>query len=181
MQAIGFDPQEISAFIDKGAWLAAAALLIGLLARAAKSPRFFGGPFARVPRERRPYVIASLGLASGVLEALVRGVSWPRALAQGALSAGLAMLGHGLAGGVSPEKPAAPPAQGALPAPGPVVDTMLHDLPPGPRATEAAPATATPFTATWTTTGTPPLTVSVDGRSLQDLDFDDASRSGGPS
>lgn len=152
---------EMRALVDQGAWLAVAALLIALLARAAKEPRFFGGPLARIPRERRPYVIAALGLLSGVLEAAVRGVSWPRAIAQGALSAGLAMLGHGLAGGVSPETAPASPAKGTVPpVSAVVVETTIADLPPTPRVT--------PFTAT------PP----------QDLDFADdpkPSSSGGPS
>lgn len=162
--------QEIIDLIDKGAWLVAGALLIGLLAQAAKAPRFFGGPLARIPRERRVYVVAGLGVLSGVLEAVVRGVPWPRAIAQGVLSAGLAVLGHNLGGGISPAAAAAPPqAQGDLPAPssGPVVDTTLADVPSAPDTVVAAPP-VTPFTASW-----PPTT---------DFDFSrDPRPSGGTS
>lgn len=132
--------REITDLLDRGAWLAASALLIGLLAWAAKSPRFFGGPLARIPRERRVYVVAGLGVLSGVLEAVVRGVPWPRAIAQGVLSAGLAVLGHNMGGGISPAG-APPQAQGDIPVPaaGLVVDTTLADVPSAPDTVVAAP------------------------------------------
>ncbi len=152
--------QDLTDLIDKGAWLTAAALFIGLLARAAKEPWFFGGPFARVPRQHRWLVIAGLGLVSAVLEALVRGTSWPRAIAHGVLSAGAAMFGHAMLGGVSPERPAAPGESALSPealallkkfsAPPPVVPTTI--------TIDGAPFVVPPFAATQPSDVTP-LTV----------------------
>ena len=103
--------------VSRNTWPAVAVLVITLLARAAKEPAV-GSVFARVPREHRPRVIAVLGAISGALEAVVRGTPWGKALVYGLISAGLALLVHGVAGGVSPEKaPTAPSAKGELPRP----------------------------------------------------------------
>ena len=61
------------------AWLAVATLVIVAGLAAAKSPRV-GGVFARVPREQRPRIVLALGV----------------------VSAALAALGHGAAGGLAP-------------------------------------------------------------------------------
>ena len=84
------------------AWVPLAALTISVLLVAAKSPRI-GSIFARVPREHRPRVVLALGALSGVLDAVTRGTPWPEALVYGLLSAGLAALGHGVAGGLTAE------------------------------------------------------------------------------
>ena len=100
----------------RGAWLPLAAAIIGLLAYLAKQDRL-GGLFSRVPVRQRPRVIAALGVLAGVLDAVVRGTPWAQAVTNGLLSGGLAMLIHGVAGGVNPQQ-AAPAV--VLPAPGPV-------------------------------------------------------------
>ena len=99
----------------RGAWLPLAAAVIGLLAFLAKQDRL-GGLFSRVPVRQRPRVIAALGVLAGILDAVVRGTPWAQAITNGLLSGGLAMLVHGVGGGVNPQ--AAPAV--VLPAPGPV-------------------------------------------------------------
>jgi hypothetical protein len=83
------------------AWLAVATLVIAAGLAAAKSPAV-GSVFARVPREQRPRIVLALGVVSGVLDAITRGTPWPEALAYGVVSAALAALGHGAAGGLAP-------------------------------------------------------------------------------
>lgn len=87
-------------------WPALAAVLIALLARAAKSPSV-GSPLARIPVRYRPHVIASLGVLSGILNAVLAGTPWSYAIPAGLVSAAVAILAHGLAGGVNPD-PLAP-------------------------------------------------------------------------
>lgn len=99
----------------RGAWLPLAAAIIGLLAFLAKQERL-GGLFSRVPVQQRPRVIAALGVLAGILDAVVRGTPWPQAVTNGLLSGGLAMLVHGVGGGVNPQ----PAPAVVLPAPGPV-------------------------------------------------------------
>ena len=114
--------EQILDLAHRGAWLALAAALIGLLAFAAKQDRL-GGLFAKVPVRQRPRVIAALGVLAGILDAVVRGTPWAQAVTNGSRSGGLAMLVHGVAGGVNPQ--VAPAV--VLPAPGPVVDTVIAD------------------------------------------------------
>jgi hypothetical protein len=87
--------------IRSHAWLAVATLVIAAGLAAAKSPKV-GSLFARVPREQRPRVVLALGLLSGILDAVTRGTPWPEALVYGVISAALAALGHGAAGGLAP-------------------------------------------------------------------------------
>jgi hypothetical protein len=115
--------EQLLDLAHRGAWLALAAAVIGLLALAAKQDRL-GGLFSKVPVRQRPRVIAALGVLAGILDAVVRGTPWAEAITSGILSGGLAMLVHGVAGGVNPQ--VAPAV--VLPAPGPVVDTVIADL-----------------------------------------------------
>jgi hypothetical protein len=135
--------EQILDLIHRHAWVALAALVIGLFALALKSPAI-GSPLARIPREQRPRLILLAGVASGVLQAVVAGTPWIDALVGGLVSAGVAVLGHGVAGGLSPL--AAPTVQ-VLPSAGPVVETEIVPV-------------------------VPPLTPSIPEVLLQDLDFD---------
>lgn len=120
--------EQLSSLIDRAAWPAVAALVIGLLARAAKEPAV-GSLFARIPRQHRPRVVLALGVLAGILDAVVRGTSWPTAIVSGLVSGAVAIAGHGALGGVSPEPT---PVKGELPVADSVVD---------------APPRVTPFTA----------------------------------
>lgn len=110
--------------LSRRAWPAVAAAVILLLARAAKAPAI-GSPFARVPVRYRPHVVLVLGVLSGALEAVVRGVPLGDALLAGALSAACAVLLHGVAGGVNPQpiptEPPPPAVSGERPVEAPPV------------------------------------------------------------
>lgn len=101
---------------DGGAWTALAALAVALIARAAKENRL-GAVFSRVPVHHRPRVVAALGILAGILEAVVRGVPWVRAIVGGVVTGGLAMWVHGVAGGVSPKPELLAPGQIRVTAP----------------------------------------------------------------
>ncbi len=136
--------QRILDLARQHAWWALAALLIGLLAMAAKRPQFFGGPLSRVPVQHRAKVVAALGVLSGVADAIVRGTPVTDAVAHGLLSAAAAVFVHGLLGGVKPTA-AAGEAQGALPANSEAAPP-IQGLP-GPDTLPAPPPPVTPFTA----------------------------------
>lgn len=140
-------PSALFDLLSRHAWIAAAALVIGLLLRAAKEPTV-GSIFARVPRQHRPRVVLALGVLSGVLDAGVRGTSWPVAILFGLCSGALAMAGHGALGGVSP----APQTQGELP----ISATGLPVPPAAPSGTLVVPPDLTPAPAT-TPTGEAPV------------------------
>ncbi len=130
---------QVLDLVDKGAWLALAAAVIGLLARAAKEDRL-GGLFARVPVQQRPRVIAALGMLAGILDAVVRGTPWPNAIVGGVLTGALAMWAHGVAGGVNPRPAPASVAHGELPAVLALdVSTTADTLPPAPDTLATAP------------------------------------------
>lgn len=135
---------QIQTLIDSGAWTALAALVVTLIARAAKENRL-GGLFARVPVVHRPRVIAALGIVAGIFESVVRGVPWPRAIVGGILTGALAMWIHGVAGGVNPKpKPLEPGAIRVTAPPGSTVsvEAMLGD-----EGAPAAPPAVEPSTA----------------------------------
>lgn len=137
---------QLLLLIRAHAWLAVAALVIAALLAAAKSPKV-DSLFARVPREQRPRVVLALGLVSGVLEAVTRGAPWSEALAYGVVSAALAALGHGVAGGLAPVPQPAP-------AEGPIGDSAIAipeardtEVARAPDTIAAAPPEVTPDTA----------------------------------
>lgn len=136
--------QRIVDLARQHAWWALAALLIGLLAMAAKKPQFFGGPLARVPVKHRAKVVAGLGVISGVLDAIVRGTPIADAVLHGLMSAAAAVLFHGVVGGVNPTA-AAGEAKGELPVPAEGA-APIQGLP-GPDTLPAPPPPVTPFTA----------------------------------
>lgn len=108
---------------DDITWLAFASLAIAFLARAAKAPAI-GSPFARVPVRWRPHVVLALGVLSGVLDAVMRGTPWVRALGLGLVSAAVAIAGHGAVGGLDPHAPAPAPEEDVEP---------IEPAPPTPR------------------------------------------------
>lgn len=119
--------EQLASLIDRAAWPAVAALVIGLLARAAKEPAV-GSLFARIPRQHRPRVVLALGVLAGILDAVVRGTSWPTAIVSGLVSGAVAIAGHGALGGVSPEPT---PVKGELletGAPPVVVDATITPI-----------------------------------------------------
>lgn len=81
--------------IDKHAWPALSAVVIGILVRLFKSPSV-PAPLDRIPPKARPLVALVLGVASGCLEAVVAGTPWQKALAGGLVAAALAVFGHQL-------------------------------------------------------------------------------------
>jgi hypothetical protein len=137
---------QIQPLIDQGKWAALALVIVVLLARA-KSPAI-GSPFARVPVEHRPRVVAALGILTGILEAVVRGVPWPKAIAGGVITGALAMWIHGVAGGISPRPAPGVVASGSATLGAPVVDTVIAGLP-EPSGGGAAPSTTIEASASW--------------------------------
>jgi len=73
-------------------WVAVSALIIGALSRVAKAGKLTA--LMKVDARYRPLVVVGLGLASGVLEALMAGTAWPHALLGGLIAACVAMGGH---------------------------------------------------------------------------------------
>lgn len=94
----------------EGPWPAFATAVIVILMRALKEPAV-GAPVARIPVRWRAVLVLVLGVASGMLDAVSRGTDPVRAIAWGVVSAALAVLVHGVGGGVNPP----PPAVGAQP------------------------------------------------------------------
>lgn len=105
--------EQLPSLISRHAWPAVAAVVILVVARAAKEPAV-GSPLARIPVRWRPHVVLALGVLSGVLNAVVAGKAWGDAILENVLSAAVAIAVHGWAGGVNP---APPRAQGELPRP----------------------------------------------------------------
>ena len=124
--------EDLPAIPEGARWPAAAAIVIVLLARAAKEPAV-GSPFARVPVRWRPHVVLALGMLSGILDAAARGTPWGEAIAGGILSAALAVLIHGVAGGVNPQ-----------PLPDATTSTTADTLPPAADTLAMAPLDLTP-------------------------------------
>ena len=52
-----------------------------------------GSVFARIPRQHRPRVVLALGVLAGILDAVVRGTSWPTAVVSGLVSGAVAIAG----------------------------------------------------------------------------------------
>lgn len=75
-------------------WVAVSALVIGALARAAKAGKLT--PLMKVQPRYRPVLVMGLGIASGVLQAVVAGTSWTQALMGGVVASCVAMGGHGV-------------------------------------------------------------------------------------
>lgn len=89
-------------------WPAFGAAAILILMRALKEPAV-GAPVSRIPVRYRAVLVLVLGVASGALDAFTRGTDPVRAFAGGVFSASLAVLVHGVVGGVDPQPPASPP------------------------------------------------------------------------
>jgi hypothetical protein len=150
--------------IRSHAWLAVATLVIAAGLAAAKSPKV-GSLFARVPREQRPRVVLALGLVSGILDAITRGTPWPEALVYGVVSAALAALGHGAAGGLAPADTLLPgqvrgtsPPYGSVTIEGEVGTSSETGMPPvlvARDTTVSAPPDVTPVPITPDTSGVP--------------------------
>jgi len=155
---------EILTLLRSHAWVAVATLVIAAGLAAAKSPKV-GSLFARVPREQRPRVVLALGLVSGILDAVTRGTPWPEAIAYGVISAALAALGHGAAGGLTPADTLLPgqvrgtsPPYGSVTIEGEVGTPSETGMPPVLAArdtTVSAPPDVTPLPITPDTTGMP--------------------------
>lgn len=96
------DATVLGDLIARHQWVAVASMVIGLLVRLMKQDTSFP-PFA-VAARWRPWLALSLGVASGVLQAVSTGKAWSEALAGGLVSAVIAIAGHdaivdGLRGG----------------------------------------------------------------------------------
>ena len=155
---------QLLSLLRSHAWLAVATLVIAAGLAAAKSPRV-GSLFGRVPREQRPRVVLALGLVSGILDAVTRGTPWPEAIVYGVISAALAALGHGAAGGLAPADTLLPgqvrgtsPPYGSVTIEGYVGAPSETGMPPVLAArdtTVSAPPDVTPLPVTPDTSGVP--------------------------
>ena len=96
--------EQLLEALSHRAWPLAVVLALLLVTRALKSPSL-GAPLARVPVRLRPHVVALLGVASAVLDAIARGTPWLEALTAGATATAWAVFVHGLLGGIDPPNP----------------------------------------------------------------------------
>jgi hypothetical protein len=76
-------------------WLALSALVIGALVRVTKSDTPLPS-WMHIDASKRAYLAVALGLASSVLDALLRGTPWPQAFMSGIAAALTAISGHEL-------------------------------------------------------------------------------------
>jgi hypothetical protein len=96
------DPQTldtITKLVQKHAWIALVALFIGAVGRTMKTDRatklpVIGPWIAKIPSNKRPYVIFVLGQASAVLDRITRGTRWQDAVLGGLVASALAAFGH---------------------------------------------------------------------------------------
>lgn len=88
---------QIAELVKSHAWVPLSSLVIGLILRLSKSDAtwLFLARF-NIPAKARPWAALALGVASGVLEAVVAGTAWPTALVGGVVSALTAISGHQL-------------------------------------------------------------------------------------
>ncbi|WP_394847415.1 hypothetical protein LZC95_08110 [Pendulispora brunnea] len=73
-------------------WVPVAALIIGAIIRVLKSAR----PIGIVPPAWRPWLALALGAVAGVLQAVLAGSSWTKAVTDGLVAAMTAIAGHDL-------------------------------------------------------------------------------------
>jgi len=73
-------------------WVPFAAVIVGAAVRALKSD----SPITVVPAQWRPWLALALGAVAGVLQAVLGGATWTKALADGLVAALTAMAGHDL-------------------------------------------------------------------------------------
>ncbi len=109
--------EDIISLVQKHAWIALAAILIGALVRASKSDTF--PLWKRIPSFWRPIIVLALGQLSGVFDAVSHGTGWQNAAVGGLVSAALATFGHeflieGIRGGQEVGAPSAGAATLAL-------------------------------------------------------------------
>ena len=110
-------------------WIPFAAVIIGGVVRVLKSD----SPIYDVPARWRPWLALALGAVAGVLQAVMGGATWTKALVDGLSAALIAIAGHDLgveslrAGkepfGGSSSQPPPPPARPASPPPLPASPT----------------------------------------------------------
>lgn len=116
-------------------WLAATALLIGLVVRVLKSDIKLT---PTIPSRWRPWLAIGLGVVAGVLDAMVRGTMWKKAIAEGVVAAVMAMVGHDLfIAGLRGGRELGQPKDSTVPR-GTVEETKDEDDPPPPPAPMAA-------------------------------------------
>lgn len=84
---------QVLALIVAHAWVALAAVLVGLLVRLAKTD-WFEQKLAPISARFRPLVAIGLGLVSGALEHAAMHQPWVAAFLGGLVSAAIAVLGH---------------------------------------------------------------------------------------
>lgn len=85
------DPDQLVSLIEHRKWVPLAALVIGVITRLIKSDTKLP---IDVPPRARIWVVIVLGATSAVLEKVVDGRTWTSALAGGAVSVAIAVLGH---------------------------------------------------------------------------------------
>jgi len=84
------NPADLGTLISQHKWIAATAVVVGLLTRLAKADTIL----PTVPARARVWLVLGLGIASGVLERVASGTTWTAALVDGLVGSLLAMLGH---------------------------------------------------------------------------------------
>ena len=84
---------ELVDLILEHQWVAVGAIVIGGLVRLVKS-QWFAQHVTFVPPGWRPWIALGLGAVHGVLQHLAAGVDPRRAIVEGIVAAGVAILGH---------------------------------------------------------------------------------------
>ena len=134
-------PADLARLVEGRDWPLVMAFVIGAVVRQLQRDARF--PIT-VPKRFMPFVPWGLGLASAIAESIAKDVPWRAALAGGALSAAISMIGHDVAKGVLGRNVPLPTALKARPKP---ATTKTSATEPGAEATDAEIATTTTVAA----------------------------------